>query len=76
MVARPERLAELMALPDAERAEFAARLIASLDPPTNTAASAWDAEIERRAREDDDETADLIDADVVLRDVRATIPAS
>jgi putative addiction module component (TIGR02574 family) len=43
-------LKEALALPDAERAELAAELMASFDgPPDPDVEAAWAAEIERRA---------------------------
>ncbi len=46
-------LREALALQDAERADLAAQLIASLDPPAagdpETIEKAWGAELERRA---------------------------
>jgi putative addiction module component (TIGR02574 family) len=49
-----ELLRDVLALPAAERADVAAELLASLDEPTPTGATAveamWAREIERRAR--------------------------
>jgi len=49
---------DALRLPDAERAELAASLMASLDPePDPDALAAWDAEIARRVAELDSGTA-------------------
>jgi hypothetical protein len=45
-------LAQALELPDADRADLAARLIASLDPTTDSgAAEAWTKEVGRRIAE-------------------------
>ena len=54
--------AEVLSLPEEQRAELAHDLIASLDAPADPdAADAWDAEISRRVAEVDAGTAQLID---------------
>jgi hypothetical protein len=83
MVASPQRLlADALALPADERETLLRALIESLDGPANasdevtsgepseTASAAWDAEIERRAA--DDEGSDL-DGPAVMRQLRAEI---
>ena len=54
--------AEVLSLPNDQRAELAHDLIASLDTPVNSdTTGAWDAEISRRVAEIDAGTAKLID---------------
>ena len=61
-------------LPEAERAELAHNLVESLDGPADKdAASAWDAEIQRRLAEIDAGTAELIDREELRRRMRARI---
>lgn len=63
-----------LALSEAERAELAHDLVASLDgPPDPDAAEAWDAEILRRVVEIDEGMATLIDAEEVSRRIRARV---
>lgn len=63
-------LSELLRLPASERARLALELIRSLDDePDAEAASAWDAEIERRGAEVDAGTADT----VTLEEYRAHV---
>lgn len=60
-----------LALSDAERAELAHDLVASLDGKSDPAtAEAWNAEIAQRVEEVDHGTATLVDADEVARRVR------
>jgi|CXWL01.1.fsa_nt_gi putative addiction module component (TIGR02574 family) len=55
-------------LADAERAELARDLLASLDgPPDLNAGEAWNREIERRLAEVEAGTASVIDSDEMLR---------
>ncbi len=61
-------------LSEAERAELAHSLVESLDGPADKdAASAWDAEIQRRLAEIDAGTAKLIDREELRRRMRARI---
>jgi putative addiction module component (TIGR02574 family) len=63
-----------MRLTEAERAELAQSLIASLDGPADPdAEAAWDAEIVRRVEEIDDGTAKLIDRDELRRRVQGRL---
>jgi putative addiction module component (TIGR02574 family) len=63
---------EALSLSEAERAELAHSLIASLDGPSDVdAGSAWDAEILRRLAEIDSGTAELVDRDELRRRMRA-----
>ena len=63
---RPELLNELLALPAADRAKLAEELLASLEEGSDPdAAEAWVKEIERRVREIDDGTAEMVPWDVV-----------
>ena len=63
---------EALSLPEAERAELAHDLVASLDGPADSdAENAWDAEILRRLAEIDSGTAELIDREEFRRRMRA-----
>jgi len=63
---------DALSLSEAERAELAHSLVASLDGPADpNAESAWDAEILRRLAEIDSGTAELIDRDELRRRMRA-----
>ena len=70
-----ERLrAAALELTEAERAQLASELVASLDGPADTdVAAAWDTEICRRINEINNGTATLLDADEVLARARARI---
>ena len=62
---------EALSLSEAERAELAQNLIASLDgPPDQGVESAWDVEIRRRLAEVDSGTAQLIDREEFRRRMR------
>lgn len=72
-------LDDALQLPRNERGELAARLLESLDDETDDPVEvqrAWEAEIERRLREVQDGTAELIDGEEFLRELRAWRPAS
>jgi putative addiction module component (TIGR02574 family) len=59
---------QALELPEADRAELARDLVASLDGPADTdVADAWDKEILRRLAEIDAGTAELIDRDELTR---------
>lgn len=61
-------------LSEAERAELAHDLVASLDgKPDPGAADAWDAEIVRRVTEIDEGTVTLVDAEEVSNRIRARL---
>jgi len=63
---------EALRLPEAERAELAHSLVASLDGPADPGAEAeWDAEIQRRLDEIDSGTAKLVDREEMRRTIRA-----
>ena len=67
----PELLAEILRLPDEERARWALALIRSLDGAAETGATeAWTAEIERRGAEVDAGTADTMTLDEYRARVR------
>lgn len=60
----PDILADILRLPAEERARLALELIRSLDgKPEAGATQAWDAEIERRGAEVDDDAADTMTLD-------------
>ena len=68
---------DALSLSEAERAELAHSLVASLDGPSDPDAdSAWDAEILRRLAEIDSGTADLIDREELRRRMRARMSRS
>jgi putative addiction module component (TIGR02574 family) len=57
-----ELIREASKLPDDDRATLAGVMIESLDPsPTPEVQAAWSREIERRVREIDDGTVELVD---------------
>lgn len=65
-----ELIRETVELPESDRATLAGVLIESLDPkPTPEVKAAWSREIERRIREIDDRTVELVD----WEDVRAEL---
>jgi putative addiction module component (TIGR02574 family) len=65
---------EALNLPEAERAELAYNLVASLDGARDAdAESAWDAEIVRRLSEIDSGAANLVDREEFRRRLRARI---
>jgi hypothetical protein len=70
MSPREKVFAEALALPDTERAELASALIASLDGATEGSEQAWSSEIAKRAREVLDGSADLLDYDEVMSELR------
>ena len=66
--------AEALKLPEADRAELAQDLVASLDGPADPdAAKAWEAEIQRRLAEIDAGTARLIDREEFSKRMRARL---
>lgn len=68
---------EALSLSEAERAELAHNLVASLDGPADPdVETAWDAEILRRLAEIDSGTANLIDREEFLRRMRARMSRS
>jgi len=68
---------EALSLPEAERAELAHNLVASLDGRADPdAKTAWDAEILRRLAEIDAGTANLIDREEFRRRMRARMSRS
>ncbi len=67
---------EILALPEAERAELAHDLIQSLDAPRdNGREDAWDREITRRILEIDEGQAELIDRDEFRSRMQAKLKA-
>lgn len=67
--------AQALELPDEERGELAALLLESLDPDEEHLSSedwdvAWSTEIDRRLREIREDTADLVDGEDVLAELR------
>jgi putative addiction module component (TIGR02574 family) len=78
MARRLEELeAEVLDLPDQDRARLARRLILSLeDTPLEDPAEvekAWEEEIQRRVAEVEAGTADLIPADVAFAEIRKSL---
>lgn len=71
-MAAPDVLTEILRLPPEQRARLALELIRSLDgEPDADAASAWDAEIERRGAEVDAGTAETMSLDEYRAHVRS-----
>jgi putative addiction module component (TIGR02574 family) len=65
-----ELIREAAALPESDRATLAGAMLESLEPaPTPAVRAAWSQEIERRVREIDDQTVELLD----WEDVRAEL---
>lgn len=68
-------------LPDDQRGTLAAQLLRTLEPDEEEEVTgdewhaAWSVEIDRRVREVDDGTAELLDSDEVLADARAWLDA-
>jgi putative addiction module component (TIGR02574 family) len=68
-----ELIREAAQLPESDRATLAGAMIESLDPrPTAAVKAAWSREIERRLREIDDKSVELID----WEDIRAEFLAA
>lgn len=70
-------LNDALQLPEKERGELAARLLESLDDDTDDSVEvhhAWELELGRRLREVQDGTAELIDGEEFLRELRAWRP--
>ena len=79
-MAIPTKLvSEVLDLPDNERGALAALLLHSLEPDDGEEVSgeaweaAWSAEIDRRVREVEAGTTELIDGDQVMADMRAMV---
>lgn len=68
---RDKLFADALALSDADRAELAAELIDSLDGQDSEASQAWIQEIETRARAVADGSAELLDYDDVMAELRS-----
>lgn len=81
MSALDSLLEQALRLPDAERGKLAMQLLRTLEPDDEDEVSkdeweaAWSAEIDRRVREVDDGSAELIDGDEVLAEARAWLAA-
>ena len=72
-------LSAALQLPEKERGELATRLLESLDDDTDDPAEvhrAWELELERRRREVQDGTVELVDGEEFLRELRAWRPDS
>ena len=71
-----EKVAEMLALPEQDRAFLARQLIASLDPVSDPdAETQWRKEIDRRSREIVEDTVVCRPVDEALRDIRAKLHA-
>lgn len=67
-----ELIREAVELPESDRATLAGAMLESLDPaPTPEVRIAWSREIERRVREIDDGTAELVDWEEVRAELFA-----
>ena len=77
MAALEAVLEQALQLPDDERGKLAVRLLRTLEPDDGDEVTgdewqaAWSNEIDRRVREVDDGSAELLDGDEVLADARA-----
>lgn len=70
-------LSDALQLPEKERGELAARLLESLDDRIDDPAEvhrAWELELEHRLREVQDGTAELVDGEEFLRELRGWRP--
>jgi putative addiction module component len=81
MSALESLLEQALRLPDAERGKLAMQLLRTLEPEEEDEVSkeeweaAWSAELDRRVREMDDGSAELLDGDEVLAEARAWFDA-
>lgn len=72
----PEKMAEVLALPERDRAYLARQLIASLDDRVDAdAETQWDEVIDRRSREMTEGRVDARSEEEVIRDIRAKLRA-
>ena len=68
-------LEEALRLPAAERSRLGARLLESVhDEPAEVVETAWREEIQRRLEDVEEGRVELLDGDVVLRELRAKYP--
>jgi len=71
-----EKVAEVLALPEQDRAYLAQRLIASLDDTVDVdAETQWNEVIDRRSREIEDGQVQCRSVEDTIRDVRAKLPS-
>ncbi len=71
-----EKVAEVMALPEQDRAFLARQLIASLDETVDAdAETQWQEVIERRSREMEQGRVDTRSEETVIRDIRSKLHA-
>jgi putative addiction module component (TIGR02574 family) len=71
-----DKIAEILALPESDRARLAAELIASLDTQVDAQAEAeWMDVIERRCRELDSGSVTTRSVEEVIRDIRTGLNA-
>lgn len=81
MAALEALLQQALKLPDDQRGTLAMQLLRTLEPDDGEQITqdewqaAWTSEIDRRVREIDDGTAELLDGDDVLADARAWLDA-
>jgi hypothetical protein len=81
MAALEKVLEQALSLNEEERSELVARLLPTLEPEDGETVTdeewqaAWSVEIEKRVNEVRDGSAELIDGDEVLREVRLRIEA-
>ena len=72
----PEKVAEVLALPEQDRAYLAQRLIASLDDSVDAdAETQWNEVIDRRSREIEEGQVQCRSVEDTIRDVRAKLNA-
>jgi putative addiction module component (TIGR02574 family) len=70
-----EKVAEVLALPEQDRAYLARQLIASLDPQHADAEEQWAEVIERRSREIEEGRVKCRPMEETVRDIRAKLHA-
>ncbi len=71
-----EKMAEVMALPEQDRAYLARQLIASLDEAVDAdAETQWNEEIDRRSREIEEGKVTCRPVETIVKDVRAKLNA-
>lgn len=81
MSALESLLEQALQLPEADRGTLAMRLLHTLEPDDEGEVTgdeweaAWSAEIDRRVKEVDDGSAELLDGDEVLAEARAWLDA-
>ncbi len=73
MTSAKKIIGEALKLPEAERAEVAQEILASLEAPEPDIERAWAEEIRRRSRDYDEGKVKAVDARLGLRRIRARL---